>query len=448
MTCPVNAFPRLLAFSAGGAIATSLLTLMPLISPTVVHAEESNTSDFLTSSPKAVLDEAWQIIHREYVDTTFNQTDWIAVREQLLEQDYSTTEDAYTALRQELRRLQDPYTRFLDPQEYSELTDQTSGEVSGVGIEVRRDREARAIYVTSVLPDSPAAVGGVQVGDRLVLVDGQSTERLSVSGVKRLLRGDENSQVTLTYSRRNGAPSTVIVTRARLELPAVDSRIRDINGYRVGYIRLSEFSAHATEQMAAAIQTLTDQQAQAFVLDLRGNPGGLLSASIEISRLWLQRGPIVRTLDRSGEAEKISANRSALTDLPLAVLVNDRSASSSEILTGALKDNDRATIVGSTTYGKALVQSLYELSDGSGLAVTIAHYYTPDGTDISQKGITPDIEVDLSNQEQQTLFGDVSLLGSDQDSQFLRAVTSLETTQRAEREGLRSPSQLGQFPTQ
>jgi len=182
------------------------------------------------------------------------------------------------------------------------------------------------------------------------------------------------------------------------------------------------------------------------VLDLRGNPGGLLSASIEISRLWLQRGPIVRTLDRNGDPAEISANRSALTDLPMAVLVNNRSASSSEILTGALQDNNRATVVGTTTYGKALVQSLYGLSDGSGLAVTIAHYYTPNGTDISQKGITPDIEVSLSNGEERALFSDPTQLASDRDVQFIQAVSALEPTIQSYRANPSTPTQLGRSP--
>ncbi|MEL6385244.1 MAG: S41 family peptidase [Cyanobacteria bacterium J06626_18] len=429
----------------GGAIATSLLTAFSAVSPAVVHADESVSSGF-EDNHKAVLDEAWQIVHREYVDDTFNQTDWLKARERLLGQEYSSRESAYSALRDELRALEDPYTRFLDPQEYSELTDQTAGEISGVGLQLKRDSEARTIYITEVLPDSPAEQSGLQAGDRIVVVDGQSTERLSVSGVSRLLRGEENSQVTITYSRNGGEPSTVILTRARLELPTVGYQLQEIDGYRIGYIRLAEFNAHATEQMVEAIEDLSAQDAEAFVLDLRSNPGGLLSASIEISRLWLQRGPIVNTLYRTGEPEKISANRTALTELPMAVLVNDRSASSSEILTGALQDNERAVVVGDTTYGKALVQSLYGLSDGSGLAVTIAHYYTPDGTDISQRGITPDIEVPLSQQEQRALFSDPDRLGSNEDEQFIRAVQSLESTIQTERNNPQVPSQLGRSP--
>ncbi len=418
-------------------IATTLVTTLLPVTP--AHGE-------FEDSPKVVLDEAWQIVDREYVDDTFNQVDWDAARQRLLGQEYSSRESAYRALEQELRRLNDPYTRFLDPQQYSALTDQTAGEISGVGLELHRDPDTRDMIVTAVIADSPASRSGLRTGDRIVLVDGQSTDRLSVSGVSQLLRGSENSQVTLTFSRNAGQPRTVILTRSRIDLPTVNFAVRETSNYRIGYIRLAEFNAHATEEMTSAINHLTTDGVDGFVLDLRGNPGGLLSASIEISRLWLQRGPIVLTQDRTGESEQISANRTSLTDLPLAVLVNNRSASSSEIVTGALQDNGRAVVVGTTTYGKALVQSLYGLADGSGLAVTIAHYYTPDGTDISQRGITPDVTVPISSRDQQTLTNDARLLATTSDTQWLEAVNALEPIIIARRATPNTPSQLGLSP--
>ncbi|WP_008318128.1 S41 family peptidase [Leptolyngbya sp. PCC 6406] len=419
-------------------IATTALTFLWPAYPVAAQTEAT-----FEEGPKAVLDEAWQLVNREYVDPTFNQVDWDAARQRLLGGEYSSRDAAYAALRQELNRLNDPYTRFLDPQEYSDLTDQTSGEASGVGLQLRRDSESQTVLVMEILPGSPAEQAGLQVGDRIVLVDSQATDRLTAAGVARLLRGAENSQVTLTFSRNGGQNRTVILTRVRLELPTVHYALRQVGDYRIGYIRLDEFNAHAAEQMTTAINTLTDLGIDGFVLDLRGNPGGLLSASIEISRMWLQRGPIVLTQGRSGASEQISANRTALTQAPLAVLVNARSASSSEIVTGALKDNDRAVVVGTTTYGKALVQSLYGLADGSGLTVTVAHYYTPNGTDISTRGITPDIEVAMSGRDQQVLFGDPRLLGTEADPQFWQAVTALETTIIAQRQGGQSPRQLG-----
>jgi len=236
-----------------GAIATSLLTALSTFSPAAGAVAEA--AELSEDSPKAVLDEAWQLVNREYVDSTFNQTDWLAVRQRLLSQEYTSAEAAYSALRNELRRLEDPYTRFLDPREYADISDQTAGEVSGVGLQLQRDDQTRSIIVTTVLEESPAASQGLRVGDRILLVDGQSVDRLSVNGVAQLLRGEENSQVTVTYSRRNGEPRSVILTRARLELPTVAHQLKQINGYRIGYIRLDEFNGHATEQMVEAIES-------------------------------------------------------------------------------------------------------------------------------------------------------------------------------------------------
>ncbi len=401
-----------------GAIATAILA------PTLFTSFSAEAA--FTDGPKAILDEAWQIVYREYVDESFNRTDWVEVRQDLLGQTYTSRQAAYTELRRALRRLNDPYTRFLSPDQYANLTDQTSGEVSGIGLKLSRDRNAGTIIVSEVIPDSPADAAGVLVGDRILVVNGRSTDLLSPERASQLMRGDADTQVTLTLER-DGKSETVILSRARLEVQTVNAKLEVQDGIQVGYIRLDEFNAHAAEQMEVAIADLSEQGAEAFVLDLRNNPGGLLQASIDISRMWLRRGPIVRTVDRSGDSEQISANRTHLTELPMAVLVNGESASSSEIVTGALGDNDRAVVVGSPTFGKALVQSLHGLSDGSGIAVTVAHYYTPNGTDISSKGITPDIQVELSSDQRSVLTNNPNLMGTAQDPQFIEAVSALET---------------------
>lgn len=430
---PITLASTLLFIPADGLASTSTADIEP----------EAEFQD----SPKAVLDEAWQIVHQEYVDGSFNQTDWQQTRQQLLGQEYSSREAAYGALRVALQQLNDPYTRFLSPSEYSDLTDQTSGEVSGIGLYLQKDPDTGEVTITEVVEGSPAEQADLQVGDKILLVDGQNTIRLTLQGVSQRLRGEEGSQVTLTISRNDGASRSVVVTRARLEVATVAYSLKNFSGRPIGYIRLIEFNAHAAEQMEEAILALQNQGVAGFVLDLRGNPGGLLLASIDISRMWLQHGPIVRTLDRAGSDEAISANRTALTDLPLTVLVDGRSASSSEILTGALQDNGRATVVGSTTFGKALVQSLHGLADGSGLTVTVAHYYTPNGTDISKKGIAPDVEIDLSARERRDLFNNPALLGTDADTQYLRAAEVLTQTIASQNApaSTNSIQQLGRF---
>jgi carboxyl-terminal processing protease len=401
------------------AASTSLALISPHLS-TAVHAS-------LEASPKEVLDEAWQIVNREYVDTTFNNVDWQEVRYELLNQEYSSTREAYAALNRALRRLQDPYTRFMTPEQYEVLTSQTSGELSGVGIRLQKEDGSDELMIIEVLPNSPAANSGLEAGDRILSIDGEATEDMSLEEASERIRGDEGSSITLEVQRGAENEFEVVVTRARIELTNVYYSLKQEQGMNVGYIQLTEFSAHAAEQMQAAIQDLSEQGAEGFVLDLRGNPGGLLDASIEIARMWLPTGTIVSTVDRGGESIAIRANDTALTQLPLVVLVDGNSASSSEILTGALRDNERATVVGSQTFGKALVQQVYRLSDGSGLAVTISHYYTPNGTDISQLGITPDVSVDLTAAQQQQLSRNPNTIATSADPQYNRAISVLQT---------------------
>ncbi len=404
-----------LAFLGGAVATTSLLQSQP--------AQAS-----FHDSPKAVLDEAWQIVNREYVDTTFNQVDWQAARQRLLSRNYTSTEAAYNALRAELERLGDPYTRFMNPDQYRSLTSQTSGELSGVGVRLRVDTASKLLTVVEPIANSPASEAGIQAGDRILAIDGKRTQGMTVEDASRLIQGEIGTRITLKIERSGQSPFDLPLTRARIELSNVNFALRQENGARIGYIRLTEFSGHAPEQMKNAIEQLLEQDAEAFVLDLRGNPGGLLQASIEISRYWLQDVSIVRTVDRTGSSEDIKASKAALTELPLAVLVDGGSASSSEILTGALQDNNRAVVVGSQTFGKALVQSVHPLSDGSGLAVTIAHYYTPGGTDISHRGITPNIEINLTEAQRRALATDQSLIGTAQDPQYLQAVNALQSS--------------------
>lgn len=407
-------------FYAGAIAATTTLSIL---SPPISSIAQTSFED----SPKAVLDEAWQIVNRDYVDDTFNQVDWARTRQELLSRHYSSTEEAYAALRRALSQLDDPYTRFLDPEQFQSLTNQTSGELSGIGVRLRADEASQTLTVLEPIENSPASTAGIRAGDRIVEIDGQSTKGMSVEDASRLIQGEVGTHITLRIDRDGISPFDVPLTRALIEVPNVSYAIRQDEGHQIGYIRLTEFSSHAPEQMRRAITQLLEQGADGFVLDLRGNPGGLLQASVEISRMWLDSGAIVRTVDRHGHSEELIANHTALTDLPLAVLVDGNSASSSEILTGALLDNGRAVVVGSQTFGKALVQSVHSLADGSGLAVTVAHYYTPNGTDISHRGITPDIQVGLSDQERQTLAADQALIGTKADPQYEQAVTALET---------------------
>lgn len=376
-------------------------------------------------SPKAVVDQAWQIVYREYVDPTFNKNDWLAVRRELLSKDYSSKTEAYTALRQALAKLEDPYSRFMDPDQYRALTDQTSGELSGVGMRLRADEKTKIISVLEPLRNSPAIQAGVKAGDQILMIDNRSAKGMTVEEAASLIRGEVGSKVKIKFARDN-KPFELTITRARVEVPSVESSVKQEEGQRVGYIRLNQFTTHSQEEMQLTVKSLVGKGVDSFVLDLRGNPGGSLKACIDISRMWINEGPIVKTVDRDNANEVYEANRSALTDLPLVVLVDKGSASSSEIFSGAVKDNKRALLVGTETFGKALVQSLHSLSDGSGIAVTIAHYYTPDGTDISKKGIKPDIEIELTEEQQKFLASNQDAIATVQsDPQYAKAVQLL-----------------------
>lgn len=413
----------------GGAIATTAtISVFGQAWTRSVHAA-------LQDSPKALVDQVWQLVNREYVDEKFNQQDWQAIRQSLLSKDYTSKDEAYVAIREALQKLGDPYTRFMNPKQYESLTSQTSGEVSGIGIRMQINEKTKRLTVIEAIENSPALKAGLKSGDEILAIDGKSTLKMTVEDASKLIRGRIGTSVSLDLERLSNK-FNVKLTRATIEVPTVRSTLKQETGRRVGYIKLQEFSSHAADQMRVAIRKLNDQKVDSYVLDLRGNPGGLLNASIEIARMWLDDGHIVKTVDRKGLSEQTTANRTAITKLPLAVLVDGNSASASEILTGALKDNKRAVVVGSQTFGKALVQSVHELGDGSGLAVTIAHYYTPNGTDINHKGIAPDIKLDLTQTQERQLASNPNLVGTNRDPQYTRAIAVLSNGKLAQSQSM------------
>jgi carboxyl-terminal processing protease len=407
---------------------------------TLLPVATSSTLAVSKDSPKAIVDEAWQIVNREYVDGTFNRLDWQKTRMELLKRNYRNRQEAYVAIRSTLKKLGDPYTRFMDPQQFQSLNNQTSGEMSGVGIKLEVNPRTQQLVVAEAIENSPAAKAGIKSGDIIVAIDGKSTKNMNLEGAISLIRGEIGKSITLKIARGGKSPFDIALTRAQIEVASVFSEVKQEGKLKVGYIRLAEFSSHSSEQMQKAIKDLNRKQVNAYVLDMRGNPGGLLQASVEIARMWLDNGTIVKTVDRKGGNEDFRAVQGALTQLPMAVLVDGNSASASEILAGALKDNRRAQIVGAQTFGKALVQSVHSLSDGSGMAVTVAHYYTPNGTDIGHKGVTPDVKVDLNVNEQKNLAESPALLGSNQDPQYQRAISVLQSKNMASPNPAKSPA--------
>jgi len=296
-----------------------------------------------------------------------------------------------------------------------------------VGLQISLDAETKVLKVIAPIAGSPADRAGVKPADTILKIDQVPTAGLSLDEAAERMRGSIGSRVVLTIQRTGSDPSDVAIVRDRIalnpvtfELRVADSQSAERPKTKIGYVRLAQFNANATAEVSRAINLLEKQGAEAYVLDLRSNPGGLLLSGIEIARLWMDEGTIVYTVNRQGIEGSFEATGQALTKDPLVVLVNQGTASASEILAGALKDNQRATIIGERTFGKGLIQSLFDLSDGAGLAVTVAKYETPDHIDINKQGIKPDVIVPLDPLA-------ITPLGMQRDRQYEAAVEFLTT---------------------
>jgi carboxyl-terminal processing protease len=401
-------------------------TALMLTGVTVIGAgiHLSSQASLNNNDPKELIDQVWQIIDKTYVDGTFNQVDWKATRTEYLNKTYTTDEQAYDAIREMLEKLGDPYTRFMDPEEFKNMQIDTSGELTGVGIQLTQDQDTKKLVVISPIEDTPAFDAGIQAKDIILQIDGQSTEGMDINDAVSLIRGPIGTQVTLTIKRENKEMEFPI-TRAKIEIHPVKYSQKDSDGGKVGYIRLNQFSANAAGEMREAIEKLETQNVPGYILDLRSNPGGLLYASVEIARMWLAQGDIVSTVNRTGVTDRQKAGSKSLTEKPLVVMVDGGSASASEILSGALQDNKRAMLVGTKTFGKGLVQSVRGVGNGAGLAVTIAKYFTPSGRDINHEGIKPDVEVSLTDAQKEALRKNRDQIGTVADPQYAKALEVL-----------------------
>lgn len=365
--------------------------------------------------------ESWRLVNQAYVDETFNHQNWWAMRQKLLRKHPHSPEETYEAIEEMLATLEDPYTRLIRPQQYKNLKITTSGELSGIGLQINMNPETKQLEVVTPLPNSPAESAGIKPQDVLLEIDGVDASTLDLEEAATKIRGPIGTKVSLKIQSPDASQArTLEIIRDRLSLSSVISKLDTQNSeIPIGSIRLNSFSGSSAEDVAGAIAKLEKAGAKGYILDLRNNPGGLLHAGVEIARLWLLRpNTIVYTVNRQGTLGSFDSYGNPLTDQPLVVLVNKGSASASEILAGALQDNDRAILVGEKTFGKGLIQSLFELPDGSGLAITVAKYETPNHKDINKLGITPD---KLVTQEQITY----QQIGTSEDTQYQVAVNSL-----------------------
>ncbi len=326
--------------------------------------------------------------------------------------------------------LKDPYTRHMDAQAFSQMQIDTTGHFAGIGIMVglKDDR----LTVIAPIENTPAHRAGLRGGDRIIAIDSRSSEFMSLDEAVSLMRGKEGTQVTLTIERGTAPPFEVfdvMIVRDIIEVPSVtDVVIIQDDPWPVtepvGYIRLSQFSERSSQELEEALQLMASNRVKKLVLDLRNNPGGLLSAAVEVSSKFLDGGPVVHVVGRNNAKKTYTAlPRASQDDFEMVVLVNGFSASASEIVAGALQDRGVATVVGERTFGKGLVQVVIPMRDGSALSLTSARYQTAGGRFIDKTGIEPDVEVKL---DEDLLAGIDLSTPSLEDPQLLKALEILE----------------------
>ena len=349
----------------------------------------------LSDAQELVL-ESWNIVNEAYLKPEkFDEIQWKRLRKKALEKPIENSEATYNAITEMLIPLEDPYTRLLRPSDYAAMKASNLGsEINGVGLQLGSRNEDGAIVVISPLEGSPAADEGIQSGSIIKKVDGYSPNKLGLEATASKLRGESGSKVLLELTTPEGLDQEINLERRSVDLrPVRTKRIRNEN-HTLGYLRITQFSEGVPEQVKEALSELIAKDIEGLVLDLRNNSGGLVSSGLAVADAFLKDSPIVETKKREGISDPIRSSTETLYDGPMVTLVNSGTASASEILAGALQDNNRSQLLGGKTFGKGLIQTLTNLSDGSGLAVTVASYLTPSGRDIQNLGIEPNKSLD------------------------------------------------------
>lgn len=311
--------------------------------------------------------------------------------------------------------LGDPYSVYYTEEEWNQLMQETEGIYYGIGAYISLDPATGLGKINGVIADTPAQEAGLRENDLIVLIDGESAQGLDLSEIVARVKGEEGTIVRLTIYREGETDYLEIdVERRKIESPTVNYEMYD-NG--IGYIQITEFDDVTTDQFTEALAVIKGSKAKGLILDLRGNPGGSLPVVVDIARSILPKGLIVYTEDKYGERDEYTCDGEHELKLPLVVLVNGNSASASEILAGAIKDYGKGTLIGTTTFGKGIVQRVMPLSDGTALKLTISAYYTPNGNNIHGVGIEPDIVCE---------FDSDAYYEEDVDNQLQRAIQEIE----------------------
>jgi carboxyl-terminal processing protease len=345
------------------------------------------------------------------------------VKNEYLQKDLDNTKLVYGSIKGMLESLNDPYTRFMEPKAFEEMNIRMSGSYGGVGIYIGiKDSQ---IVVISPIKDTPAAKIGLKSKDKIMTIDGKPTKNMALDEAVSIIRGPKGSKVVLGILR-NGWPKAKDFSLAREEIiiKSVETKSLSDNMF---YIKLNTFeNQNSGADMARALKEANSKSAKGLVLDLRNNGGGLLRMAVDIASMFIKDGVIVYTVDRDGRRETLSSTGKVIWAKPVVVLVNESSASASEILAGALMDDGIATIVGTHTFGKAYVQNVRTLDDGSAILVTVAKYYTPSGHDISEKGIIPNVLIEMPEISSEEAQGEEINIKEEDDVQLKKAVEILK----------------------
>ena len=348
-----------------------------------LRQEMINSDEIL---PQRLFDRTWRVISKEYYEPSLNHQNWNRWRTRY-QGKIKTQEDARIAIDTMIASLDEPYTKFMSQKDFEELTTSITSKIYGIGVNIYSNSGKTEIF--NVMPGTPADFAQLKQGDIITHVDGKDIAGMNISDVAALVRGPENSIVELTILR-DGKKLTKIIKRKEIKIKSVKSSVLDNH---IGYIKIISFMSGSTpNEFMEALNNTKDTDS--LIIDLRGNTGGLLDNAIFVADRFINKGTIVDIIYRSGNKKTIRAKDEGETlTKPVVVLVNGTSASASEILSGALKDTHKATLVGNKTFGKGLVQKIVPLPNKTGVNVTIARYLTPNGVDINKLGIKPDIEI-------------------------------------------------------
>lgn len=372
----------------------ALITLALLI--VGITLSRSNTA--MAESETVLYDMVWKIVNSRFLDQSNNGQDWSRWRHKY-DDKIKTPEDAYVAIDTMVASLNDRYTRFVPPKEFEEEKSMIKGSLFGIGVQIGL-RDGKVLIISPV-EDTPGEKAGLLAEDEILSIDGVSTKDMSIDKAADRIRGEKGTTVELLIKRKGSPDKVYKVVRDEIKIKSISQKVPD--NFKlddsIGYIRLSSFMGR---NVPSDFQNLLVQykDKDGVIIDLRGNTGGLLNNAIQISDYFLDNEIIVSTVDRDGYKETSRSSKKYFSTQPLVILINKGSASASEIMSGALKDNQRAILVGENTFGKGVVQEVKSLTPfKAGLNITIQKYLTPNGTDINKKGISPDIEVKLTAED-------------------------------------------------